>query len=200
MDEEAYQWYPSFDPLCNLIEHPNPSPALDLLSTVHTHLISDCGWSPRQIHLFGFAQGGSVVAEAVFHWWKRELSRANESQRKKSESFVQAGEESKSAVEPVRPLGSAVTVGGPLLSYPTFKDPCPTPLLVFHRGSFTKSTFASFRKAFGRVEEIRKNADDRGDIMPHSREEWEPIMRFWSGILGYRNAEGVYEVMTNPDK
>jgi hypothetical protein len=32
--------------------------------------------------------------------------------------------------------------------------------------------------------------------MPGSREEWEPIMRFWSQVLSKRQVEGLYEVMT----
>ncbi|KAG6335176.1 hypothetical protein ID866_3920 [Astraeus odoratus] len=37
--EQAYQWYTSFDPLGDLIERPNPTSALDLLSSVFDHLI-----------------------------------------------------------------------------------------------------------------------------------------------------------------
>lgn len=32
--------------------------------------------------------------------------------------------------------------------------------------------------------------------MPASKEEWEPIMRFWSEKLRRRQAEGLYEVMS----
>lgn len=32
--------------------------------------------------------------------------------------------------------------------------------------------------------------------MPRSREEWEPIMRFWSEKLSRRQVGGLYEVMS----
>nr|GAT52964.1 predicted protein [Mycena chlorophos] len=61
--EEAYAWYPSFDPLGELIPRPNPTSALDLMVKVLQHLREDCTWPMNCIHLFGFAQGGSVAAE-----------------------------------------------------------------------------------------------------------------------------------------
>ncbi|KAF7319517.1 Abhydrolase-2 domain-containing protein [Mycena chlorophos] len=61
--EEAYAWYPSFDPLGELIPRPNPTSALDLMVKVMQHLREDCTWPMNRIHLFGFAQGGSVAAE-----------------------------------------------------------------------------------------------------------------------------------------
>ncbi|KAI6041531.1 hypothetical protein EDC04DRAFT_1261814 [Pisolithus marmoratus] len=109
--EQAYQWYTSFDPLGDLIECPNPTPALDLLRTVLAHLIDDCNWPPPRVHLFGFAQGGSVAVETTVSWWKNDSGRGSVA----------------------RQLGSVVTVGGPLLSYPMLEKPCPTPLLVFQR-------------------------------------------------------------------
>lgn len=91
------------------------------------------------------------------------------------------------------PLGSVVTISGPLLSYPnTLPAPCTTPVLFFNRGGST-SELAAFKKGFVEVKEVKK-AGQEG--MPRAREEWEPIMRFWSERLARRQAEGLYEVMS----
>ncbi|OBZ74866.1 hypothetical protein A0H81_05128 [Grifola frondosa] len=105
--EQAFQWYESFDPLGELLERPNPTPALDLMMKVLSHLTKDCSWPPHRIHFFGFAQGGSVAVELVLKWWRAELE-----QQTKSDGQRVA-----------RPLGSVVSVSGPLLSYPTI-PPC----------------------------------------------------------------------------
>ncbi|KAJ7481602.1 Alpha/Beta hydrolase protein [Mycena latifolia] len=61
--EESYAWFASFDALGELLTNPDPSSALDLLARVLAHLTADCAWPPERIHLFGFAQGGSLAAE-----------------------------------------------------------------------------------------------------------------------------------------
>ncbi|TFY66811.1 hypothetical protein EVG20_g4269 [Dentipellis fragilis] len=168
--EPAYQWYESFDLLGELLAQPNPTPALDLLAKVLQHLTADCAWPAHRIHLFGFAQGGSVAAESTLRWWREHSS---------------------------APLGSVVSVVGPLVSYPTSAAKCPTPVLVFDRlppaeGALPRDAMVAFKKGFETVTEVRKS----GKGMPRSRDEWEPIMRFWSERLGRRQVEGLYEVMT----
>ncbi|KAF7329754.1 Abhydrolase-2 domain-containing protein [Mycena kentingensis (nom. inval.)] len=71
--EEAYAWYPSFDPLGELIPRPNPTSALDLLGKVLQHLREDCAWPTDRIHLFGFAQGGSVASEIGIRLFRETL-------------------------------------------------------------------------------------------------------------------------------
>lgn len=178
--EEAFQWYTSFDPLGELLEQPNPTPALELLARVLAHLAADCAWPPHRIHLFGFAQGGTVAAEAALAWWNAELA----AQRADSPHAL-------------RPLGSVVSVCGPLLSYPTLARACPTPLLLFHRPppagtALPASALASFKKGFGHVVEVKM----RGESMPRSEDEWRLIMQFWSEHLGRRQMDGLYEVMS----
>jgi hypothetical protein len=68
---------------------------------------------------------------------------------------------------------------------------CPTPVLVFHRGS--AGVLTALKKGFKDVREVRKGGPDG---MPRSKDEWEPIMRFWSERLARRQAEGLYEVMS----
>ncbi|KIO02593.1 hypothetical protein M404DRAFT_1002201 [Pisolithus tinctorius Marx 270] len=188
--EQAYQWYASFDPLGDLIERPNPTPALDLLRIVFAHLIDDCNWPSHCIHLFGFAQGGSVAVESTISWWKGELAVTSKS--RVTESREDDGDRGRTT----RQLGSVVTVCGPLLSYPTLEKPCPTPLLVFHRGSLPKTALTSFYKAFTQVQEVKGKDNGQDESMPRSKDEWEPIMRFWSEVLGRRTGEGLYEVMS----
>ena len=94
-------------------------------------------------------------------------------------------------------LGSIVTVGGPLLSYPTLTRPCPTPLLIFARlpptdSPMPKGAFSAFKKGFSTPTEVLKP----GEGMPRSKDEWEPVMRFWSEKLGRRKLDGLYEVMS----
>lgn len=97
-----------------------------------------------------------------------------------------------------RPLGSIITVAGPLLSYPTLRNPCPTPLLIIHRpapsgSALPSDAITSFKKGYSRMKSIDIG---KGEGMPRSREEMEPLMRFWSEHLGRRQVEGLYEVMS----
>ena len=71
--EAAYAWYPSFDQLGELIEHPNPTSAVELIDQIFLHLREDCAWPANRIHLFGFAQGGSVAVEFGVKRWRETL-------------------------------------------------------------------------------------------------------------------------------
>lgn len=162
-----------------MIQHPNPTPALDLLTKVVDYMMRECRWPAERIHLFGFAQGGSVAAEFGLGWWK-----------------------SHQAVDPTtshQALGSIVSISGPLLSYPTIERLCPTPVFVEHRKppsepSIPRSALTALKKAYQRVQD--RLLDGRGSGMPSSREEWEPIMRFWSETLSKRQTSGLYEVLS----
>lgn len=170
LDEVAYQWYESFDSLGELLERPNPTYVLDQLEKLLRHLMLDCQWLPNRIHLFGYGQGGSVAAELGLRWQR-------------------GAEETR--------LGSIVTVAGPLLSYPTPSRRCPTPVLAFHRPvsettKLSSGDLQAFRKGYEGVQEVRGT---KGDGMPRSKEDWEPIMRFWNVNLSKRNSPGLYEVI-----
>lgn len=164
-----------------MIERPDPTPALELLDRVLEHLTAECAWPPNGIHLFGFAQGGSVAAEVALRWWRAELEKLH-----------------KDAGYAVRPLATVVSVSGSLLSYPTLPTLCPTALLLFHRSPPAESTLkasdiAAYKKGFSHLIEVKKGAKDG---MPASKEEWEPIMKFWSERLSKRPVEGLFEVMS----
>ena len=190
--EPAFQWYTSFDPLGELIDRPNPTPALDLMSKIIEHLTKDCAWPPHRIHFFGFAQGGSVAAEFALKYWRTALS-----QHQKAlppSGFTQG---SGGGVVAPCPLGSIVSVSGPLVSYPTLPERCPTPFLIFHRpppaeSALPPDAMTALAKGFIKLEEVKM----KGEGMPRSKEEFEPIMRFWSEYLGRRPMEGLYEVMS----
>ncbi|CAE6485388.1 unnamed protein product [Rhizoctonia solani] len=63
--EEMYQWYTSFTSLGEMIERPNPLPAVEKIHRAIAHLKDECRWTESRIHLFGFAQGGTVALESA---------------------------------------------------------------------------------------------------------------------------------------
>jgi hypothetical protein len=186
--EDAFQWYTSFDPLGELLDRPDPSPALELLSKVINILITKFSWATAQIHIFGFAQGGSVALEFLLKDWKKELS---------AMSKALPANDNTSATTAPRHFGSVVSVSGPFLSYPTVSAKCPTPVFLFHRSppaetALPAGALGDFNKAFEAAEEVCLG----GDGMPRNRDEWYPIMKFWSEKLKKRQADGLYEVMS----
>jgi hypothetical protein len=200
--EQAFQWYPSFDNLGELIDRPNPTSALELLSKVFDHLVKDCSWPPNRIHLFGFAQGGSVAVEFGVKWWKLQLQTPTSATMNSEINVGNAKEDINSLPPPPESsLGSIVTISGPLLSYPTLAPSAlsPTPLLVVHRPppaepALPPGSLTAFKKAYKTVREVKLEA--KGPGMPSSKEEWGPIMHFWSERIGKRQVEGLYEVMS----
>ncbi|KZW02903.1 hypothetical protein EXIGLDRAFT_713813 [Exidia glandulosa HHB12029] len=165
--EDAFQWYESFDPMGDLLERPNPSAGLAFLTNGLKHLTTHCGWRLERIHLFGFAQGGSLAGEFAL-------------------------------AQRAAPLASVVSVCGPLLSFPTLATPCTgTRVMVFDRVSAERSRrkvdedARAWRKGFERVVvEVRQG----GEGMLRGREEWQPVMAFWSDVLAMRAPEGAYGV------
>lgn len=149
------------------------------------HLIADCAWLPGRIHLFGFAQGGSVAVECAVAFWKAQLQ-------------LQQAHGSSKAQSPNHALGSVVSVcGGPLLHH-ALSVQCPTPVLVLHRAPpselvLSADALAGLHRFFEWVKDVRLGASGG---MPRSREEWHPVMEFWSQRLGKRAAEGLYEVLS----
>ena len=160
----------------------------------------------NHIHLFGFAQGGSVATEFVIDLWKQQqlqqqlrIKKSTTIGDSKDNNINQSlqPQESVSAIS----LGSIVTVSGPLLSYPTISTLCPTPILVTHRSppsssdlALSPETFTAFNKAFASVTESKMETKGMG--MPSSKQEWDPIMQFWSRHLMRRQVDGLYEVMS----
>ncbi|KAL5486086.1 SAC7 [Sanghuangporus weigelae] len=187
LEEGAFQWYPSFDDLGETIVHPNPEAGVSLLRSVISHLTSACSWKTQQIHLFGFAQGGSVALETCIAIWK---SRPR---------LLPGGTQSDEEAEANATLGSVISIGGPLLLHHAISTPCATPLLFLHRappsalaldGSGTQ--LAALRKLFGKWREVKLGS---GESMPASREEWQPVMEFWSERLVRRVQDGGLDIL-----
>jgi hypothetical protein len=157
-------------------------------------MIRTCGWRPAEIHLFGFAQGGSVAGEFGVRWWRGSLPADMKKDTKKN------------VVEKKEPIGSIVCVCGPLLEYPTIlaSSRAPTPVLIFHRQSKATSPVDTYRKAYDTVHEISVPAiGDEEVVMPKRKEEWQGIMEFWSKRLmsGVNpSGEDVYEVVAGNPK
>ncbi|KAF9478939.1 hypothetical protein BDN70DRAFT_906467 [Pholiota conissans] len=198
--EDAWQWYPSFDDLGEPIARPNPTPAIEFLTKTVDYLTGECTWPLERIHLFGFAQGGSVAVEYALAMWKKQLLSSSTKSIASASADAAAVSEAQPPAPALRALGSIVTISGPLLSYPTLSQPCPTPLFVAHRPppaetALPSTALTAFRKAFEKVTESKMGGRAAAG-MPASREEWEPIMRFWSECLGRRQVEGLYEVMS----
>ncbi|KAI5122934.1 hypothetical protein M0805_007612 [Coniferiporia weirii] len=178
--EDAFQWYPFFDDLGETIAHPNPALGVTVLTDVIAHLTTTCAWRPGQIHLFGFAQGGSVALETALTSWK---ARPRDPEPEQERAYA---------------LGSVVSIGGPVLLHHAISIACATPALVLHRAApsglaLKAGECAMLRRLFAWMKEVQLDA---GESMPASREEWEPVMEFWSQRLGKRTVEGLYEVMS----
>ncbi|GAA5837236.1 hypothetical protein JCM11251_004942 [Rhodosporidiobolus azoricus] len=189
LEEDAWQWWESFTPLGELIPNPNPSATLHLLLPVLEHLVAPiappsttsssssspssfstspstrpgCGWSPSQIHLFGYQQGASLAGELALAF-----SRAH----------------------PSSPLGSLVAVSAPLLSHPTGAGKkCATKIALVHRqGEERMVQAASWKKGFEMIREIKLESGREREGMPRGVGEWREIMRFWSEVLLRRSA------------
>jgi hypothetical protein len=56
----------------------------------------------------------------------------------------------------------------------------------------SSSAITAFKKAFESVVEVKIGG---AEGMPRSKDEWEPVMRFWSERLGRRQVDGLYEVL-----
>ncbi|EJD48981.1 hypothetical protein AURDEDRAFT_143856 [Auricularia subglabra TFB-10046 SS5] len=167
LDEDGFEWYISFDELGYDRANPDPTPALAALSTALAHLTSHCGWAPERVHLFGFAQGGSVAGEFAVR--------------------QPAGKQ----------LGSVVSVCGPLLSFPSLKPTkCATRVMLWDRvnAESPKKAADDAVKAWRRGFERVVSETRQGEGMPRNRDEWTPIMAFWSDVLATRAPEGTYSV------
>ncbi|GAA6012544.1 hypothetical protein JCM11491_005428 [Sporobolomyces phaffii] len=180
LEEPAFQWWESFDPLGEIIENPNPTTTLQLLTKVIDHLTSPAGpnWPLSSIHLFGFAQGASAAGELALHLARRP-----------------------SPPGPRASIGSIVSISGGLVSHPTIAEslkPDTKVCLVSRKGEERAVGAPSWRKGYKFVKEVKLDSGRGREGMPRGFDEWKEIMRFWSEVLVRRSAlergEEVYEV------
>lgn len=187
LEEEAWMWWESFDALgeCTLADlaygtnaavntRPDPRHAIEALSGLLGYLRAapedgGCGWPAQRIHLFGYAQGGSLVLETLIAL--------------------------RTAAQPV--CGSAVSVCGPLLSLPTFSPPLDTPVCLVTRfpaaavqsSTQARSVLAAVHKAFKNVTHV--NFPPKGPMLSEDMvrgAEWPKVLEFWSRFLKNRSA------------
>jgi hypothetical protein len=152
LEEEAWGWWNSFDSLGDLIPNPDPSETLSVLGNVLEYLTNEengAGWKASQIHLFGFAQGGSCASELSRAWGKGKGKERGD-------------------------VGSLVTVSGPLLSFPTDIKVGTKVLVVCRKSEVRMMGIGGFGKGFENVQEVVLG---RGEGMLRGREEWEQVMR-----------------------
>ncbi|GAA6038339.1 hypothetical protein JCM8097_003953 [Rhodosporidiobolus ruineniae] len=183
LEEEAWQWWDSFDALGELIRNPNPSATLHLLTKVLEHLTAPlsssstsspaalssstattgCGWLPSQIHLFGYQQGGTLAGELALSWARSKPSSSH--------------------------LASLTAVSAPLLSHPTLLSKAATKALLVYRKPEERGVGAgSWRKGFEAVREVKLEGGRGREGMPRGMDEWREVMRFWSETLLRRTA------------
>jgi predicted esterase len=138
------------------------STALILSTIIKDGLIGKCGYKPREIMIFGFAQGGMVGLQV-------------------------AAEHEGEDLGGVISIGGVLSLSTPLKA---LEKKSKTPILVCKasKGSAVEdSAITRLKDAFEFVEikEWKKN----GDSMPSNREEMLPIMQFFARRL--RSTRGV---------
>lgn len=183
-----------------MIANPNPAATLHLLVKLLEHLTAPvsspspssssaptsggCGWAPSQIHLFGYAQGGSCAGELALAWAKAHPVAAA-APTAPSPSSSSAGAQPEHAH-----LGSLVAVSSPLLSHPT---PSPSTrartrtLVVFRPAEQRAVAPSSWQRGFDRCDAVALPGG-RQDGMLRGRDEWVTVMRFWSEVLARKSA------------
>lgn len=129
-------------------------------------LVGKCGFSSREVFIFGFGQGGMVGIDVA-----RRLSGSGDGE-----------------------MGGLVDVGGPVPGGSTKKDDkdgkCKTPVLVLHGESRSLIDTAAAKAVKDVFEHATIHTWRRpGDAMPSSRDEMLPIMQFFARLL--RSQAGV---------
>lgn len=205
--------------MLSVIPNPNPTETLNLLIKVLTHLTTPPtassqgasssesasrptptagsaaegagpGWLPSQIHLFGFAQGGSCAGELALAWSRHHRTGSSSKSTLGPITTAPAPVTSTSnaaapdgSSSPVDDLGSLVVVSAPLLSHPTVPDPSRsrTRVLLVSRGRTEQRSVVgpgSWRKGFQDVQEhVLADGGSGGSSMLRGQDEWLPVMR-----------------------
>lgn len=178
LDEQAFQWWSSFDPLTGstTISNPNPTLTLDRLMEILRTLTSpEIGWRPDSIHLFGYGQGGSCAVELGLRWSTTSHRDLPPDDHRSIPSN----------------LASIVSISGPLVSLPTISIDrrSHTPVLLWLQKDEDPS--GSSRRAFDRAfRSVQLHLTPHSSLttrMPTSPSDWQPILRFWSQVLKIRH-------------
>ncbi|SGZ12022.1 BQ5605_C028g10472 [Microbotryum silenes-dioicae] len=157
LEEEAWQWWPSFDQLGEVIPSPNPTVTFRVLTQVLDHLLTVCNWHPAQLHFFGNSQGATCAAELILKYFNPTFP------------------------SPIT-FGSLISISGPLISFPTRPARNSTKVLLVSRKT-QESILAlpNWKKGF---EKINSHVLPlHPSPMPTNDKEWFGIIKFWSQVL-----------------
>lgn len=164
-----------------VIPNPNPTETITLLLRVLEYLTDPASsphapaWQPSQIHLFGFAQGGSCAGELALAWSRQHRLREISSTTTTS-SDSNSGLNGHNEQEQEQDLGSIVAVSAPLLSHPTVSRKSHTKvLLTIRRGEERMVGASSWSKGFESVQTV--NLGQGGQGMLRGQSEWIEVMR-----------------------
>ncbi|KAH8929060.1 hypothetical protein BT69DRAFT_1315902 [Atractiella rhizophila] len=153
LEEEAWEWIPSFTMMGEPLESPDPREALSIFSTFFSTL-SDFGYDPSSIHFIGYGQGGTFASQLL------------QTSKQRIASFV-------SIESPLLSLPSSSSS----------KNETPVLLVgkKSREKGWERWWHRAFEK-IGK-EYLEEDGSDLGEKMPRGRKEWEPIMRFWAKHL-----------------
>jgi predicted esterase len=147
--------------------------ATELVADTISKLISDHGYSPSQIHLFGFGQGGSLALSIPLH---KDLSRGPS-------------------------LGGVVSIGGtlPISANDTSSAKNRTPIMLLggSQGLLARDDGSAVKRVKSVYEFVEYNQWKKSnDGLPGSREEALPMMHFLARRLKSRRGvpDGAVEV------
>ncbi|WVW85426.1 hypothetical protein I302_107464 [Kwoniella bestiolae CBS 10118] len=186
MDHPSFSWYPTFTPTYDPLplDAQNPTTHIPKLRKLIQTLISkEVGWTLRDIHLFGFGQGGTTALEVGLSIHQNPISQEVDGDRR---------------------LGSIISICASLLTHPTSTLNIQTPLCYFTRHSpqsaIHQKSVTILKRAYKDVEVIHGSGGGGAEAMPRNKEEWYGIMKFWGQVLGRKDegwkGEGeVYEVI-----
>lgn len=155
LEEDAWMWWDSFDSLGEVITQPDPRRALRDMQNLFAYLTAPnteggCGWSMQHIHVFGFAQGGTVLLESLAAMRAQTLG---------------------SATSVCGPLLSLPTYS------PSLSVPVCFVTRSQSASSAVREHVRAVERGFQYVTHLHYNTPDMGMIQGS---EWGDIMRFWS--------------------
>ncbi|KAF9902955.1 hypothetical protein EC991_004331 [Linnemannia zychae] len=186
LDEEGYQWFPSFNNMTGDLLGPEaPERILQVKNLVRPelvkflkHCVEYCGFKSRQVVLFGFSQGAEIALDlAAF---------GGMNLRAVISIAGYLMEESQNANAATSPLTTKVMViQGDKDSTRTVKE--------------AKERFKSIQRIFGKSNVEQRIVAGMGHGMPNDEPGWRPLMEFFANNLEHRSVEmenmsDVYEV------
>ena len=155
-------------------------------------LVEKCGYTPREIVIFGFGQGGMVALSTAR---KSCLSNMKPRQCHCTNHIYTVAIQSSAAEDSSNSeLGGVISIGAPVPSEApaALVSKCKTPVLVCagsDRSAVTSTAEDKLKRLFEFLEVKRYRKS--GDSMPSNRDEMMPIMQFFSRRL--RSMKGVPE-------